>query len=135
VYAAGAFPAFPAPIEDEPRMQAAAAAVADDEDLADDDGETYVYDERGQLVPGEWTPDGRLVPAQLSPERKAAELAARGYRENPAAPVGGCHITETAPVVQDCPLVAEADFAGLRVCGPHHHALTARIRKTATSHT
>ena len=128
-------PVIPRPAPSAARPPAPVAAAAGDDALDDDDGETYIRDGRGQLVLAEWTGDGRLVPARLSPGRQRQEMIRRGYQENPDAPPGGCHITETQPVVQPCPLAAAESVNGLRVCSAHHHALTSSLRFPATSHT
>lgn len=59
---------------------------------ADDDGETWLYDDRGVLVLGEWTWDGRLIPASPARIDYAAGLAVRGWQlgTNPAGPARCC---------------------------------------------
>jgi hypothetical protein len=113
-------------------------------DQDDDDGDTYIRDEHGRLVPAEWTADGDLIPAthtrqtprpapaafRSGPANPAGELAARHYRVNPDTAHGGCQIIETMPLGQadalpiQCLSWAEHTFGPARVCAGHHTALT-----------
>ena len=130
--AAAAEPAPPAPVT--VTRPPAAVQVLPDEDLddEDDDGGTYMYDQHGNLIPAEWSPEHGLIPLQVPAWRRDDELANRGYRENLNARPGGCRITETRPSVHDCPLAATEVCAGLRVCDLHHYALTANLRTSPT---
>jgi hypothetical protein len=105
-----------------PPGPAVVAIAADDDD--GDDGETYIYDERGQLVRAEWTDDGRLVPATAAADH-AAELEMRGYIVSLASPAGACPIVNTTGVNPGlCGGAARSDFGPYRICERHHRALT-----------
>ncbi len=118
---------FTSPRADTAPAPASAAALAVVEDQDDEDDGTWMYDERGQLVPAEWIPGRGLVPLQPGPSQQAAEMAARGYRENRAAPPGGCRVHESWPAEQDCALAASRVFGALRVCDSHWLALTSSL--------
>jgi ribosomal protein S27E len=65
---------------------------------ADDDGETWLYDDHGVLVLGEWTWDGRLIPVSPASIDRSAGLAVRGWqlRPNPEGPAR-CYVNLPPP--------------------------------------
>ena len=111
---------------------APAAAQADE----GDDGIAYVYDAAGQLVPGSWNQDGRLLPAQTAPQPATAPPAAHpparmtwtralselGWRIAPLD--GGCEITGGG---QFCGEYATRHITGGWVCERHYLRLVAVI--------
>jgi DNA-directed RNA polymerase subunit RPC12/RpoP len=101
-----------------------------------DDGVAYVYDSAGQLVPGSWSEDGRLLPARATPQLLpgpqaahspaamtwAGALEALGWRLTPLG--GGCEITISgAP----CGEYATRHITGGWACDQHYFQLVARI--------
>jgi len=91
-------------------IEAPAAADLEDQD-DEDDGETYVYDAAGQLVPARWSADGRLVAAGQPPGPGAAtgpavewasELAAREWVFQPHG-AGLCQLVHLKPHGWDVP--------------------------------
>ena len=121
---------------DEPAPVASLPAPVADDAPAEDDDETYIYDQAGRLVLAEWTADGYLVPAVRTPSvDHAAELAARSYQLNPRVPAGCCQIIEMIPhgwdylPPQHCPAAGDRVYGGARICGQHYLALATPLRQ------
>jgi hypothetical protein len=104
-----------------------AAITADDnDDQADEDAEVYDAELVGDEAP-------RSLPAPGAGH--AAELAARGYTINLAAPAGMCQIIMAcrhgwAAQPEPCPAGAQRVFGGARVCVVHHQALSMPLGRT-----
>jgi hypothetical protein len=123
----------------------------DDDDDPDDGGTTFTY-HGGQLVLGEWTADGRLVPAMrngaiipaerangrlipAAPVSYTAGLAARHWeiRPNPAGPAR-CHVLFAPPPGapagthhRHCLGLVRHDIPGGAICDNCHDALSRPI--------
>lgn len=123
-------PVIQAPVPPEAASGAGELQAGDD-----DDGKTYVRDDRGCLVLAEWTEDGRLIPARSSAAAIPAQpqttditwagaLAVLGWVLDPFG--GACQIVASDGL---CDAEATRHITGGWVCPPHYSALCSVINR------
>jgi hypothetical protein len=100
------------------------------EDHEDEDGETYLKDASGALVLGEWTWDGRLIPAATATVDYAAELGARDWMIDPHG-IQFCELVHLKPhgwqygaPARPCTGHASRRIPGGVICEACHDALS-----------